>query len=389
MNPADFAPQMPGRLVPNLEGCHSFVPAALPPEIALSWELLEQVVAAEKGISRLAGLVQALPNPKLLVQPFINREAVLSSRIEGTVSGLDDVLQLQATGRVTHARSDALEVSNCAAALRHGLCRLGELPLCIRLLREMHSRLFQGLPGTGQPAGEFRSRQNWIGTPGTRIAEARYVPPPPDELPAALAALERFWNEPPALPLVVRLALAHYQFEAIHPFADGNGRIGRLLISLQLCAEQAMPEPLLHISAYLERRREEYYRLLLAVSQRGAWLPWMEFFAQGMAEEAADALTRTQRLLDLWQGYRRRLQTARSSALLLKLVDRLFEKPVFTVPETAEFLGVTYRAASLNIEKLVCAGMVQDVSLDRDLYPWSTKMFRAAEIVALLERPHT
>lgn len=178
MDIADFNDQDSGRLVPNHEGCHSFIPNPLPPDLPASWALHDRILLAEKGISRLAGVIQALPNPKLLVQPFINREAVLSSRIEGTVSGLDDVLQLQATGRAPTAPSDALEVSNCAAALRHGLSRLGELPLCLRLVREMHARLFQGLPVTGQPAGEFRSRQNWIGTSGTQIAEARYVPPP-------------------------------------------------------------------------------------------------------------------------------------------------------------------------------------------------------------------
>lgn len=182
------------------------------------------------------------------------------------------------------------------------------------------------------------------------------------------------------------LALAHYQFEAIHPFADGNGRIGRLLVSLQLCAEQAMPEPLLHISAYLERRREEYYRRLLAVSQQGAWLDWIKFFAEGVAEEADQALERTRKLLELWQDYRKRLQKARSSALLLKLVDRLFEQPVFTIPETARFLGVTYPAARSNIEKLVRVGLVQDLSPDWHLSPWGMKLFRADEIVALLSQ---
>jgi len=239
-----------------------------------------------------------------------------------------------------------------------------------------------GLAGEDLTPGEFRRSQNWIGPPGCTLNQATYVPPPPEELMGTLGDLEKFWHAPSPLPFVVRLALIHYQFEAIHPFLDGNGRIGRLLLTLLLCTEKVLPQPMLYLSAYFERHRSEYYQRLLAVSQRGEWSAWLSFFLRGVAEQSRDAVQRAEALLNLWQRYRTQLQTARASALVLRLIDDLFSRPYLTVSQAADRLGVTFRSASLNVGKLVKAGILDE--LPGRSYG---RVFRARAIVDVLEAP--
>ena len=361
MNPADFTDPATGALVRTPQGALAFVPAPLPPSLPLSWALVRHLSAADRQVSELRGVARTLPNPHLLIGSFVRREAVLSSRIEGTRADLSDLLLFEAGGRAEDP-SDAREVANYVRALEHGLSRRQEIPLSLRLIREMHERLLTGVRGGRLTPGEFRRTQNWIGPPGSTLDTATFVPPPPAEMLASLDALEQYLHAPSELPPLVRLALVHYQFEAIHPFLDGNGRIGRLRLTLMLAEEGILPEPLLYLSAYFERRRADYYRLLLAVSQRGAWEEWGTFFLEGVAEQSGDALRRAHRLMELWQAYRQRLQEARASAAALRLLDRLFAYPAVTVAQAAEALGVTLRAAQQNVERLAAAGVLKEVT---------------------------
>jgi Fic family protein len=351
MRAEDFNEHKPGHLVRTPQGYSAFAPNPLPPKLDVSWRLVKQVSDADRAMSELAGLVRMLPNPHLLIGPFIRREAVLSSRIEGTRASLSDLFFFEAANEAPPDASDVKEVANYVKALDHGLSRLNELPLSLRLIREMHERLMEGVRGEHLTPGEFRSSQNWIGPPGSTLMDAAYVPPPVDKMGRALDEFEKYLHAESEFPLLIRLALIHYQFEAIHPFLDGNGRIGRLLITLLLCAEDALPQPLLYLSAFFERYREDYYRALLAVSQRGEWTNWINFFLRGVEEQSRDAIKKSSRLLDLWRQYRQRLQSARASALALRLLDELFATPAMTYGGAANLLGVTQRAARLNVEK--------------------------------------
>lgn len=380
MQPSDFLNSAAGRVVKHERGYWAFIPHPLPPEIPLTWGFTSELLAAEKALGELAGIGRALPNPYLLIRPFMRREAVLSSRIEGTQASLSDLYYFEAADNPPAPGSDVREVRNYVLALEYGLRRLDELPISLRLLREIHAQLLEGIAAAHITPGEFRRSQNWIGPPGCTLHDAVFIPPPPPEMHAALGDLEKYWHAPSNLPLVVRLALIHYQFEAIHPFLDGNGRIGRLLISLLLCAEKLLPQPLLYLSAYFEARREEYYARLLAVSQQGAWTEWILFFLRGVAEQSRDAIRRSEALLALWREFREKFQTARSSALLLQLIDTLFQHPYLSISQAAEALQVTFRSASLNVGKLVQAGVLEE--LPGRSYG---RIFRAPKILQVLE----
>lgn len=292
----------------------------------------------------------------------MRREAVLSSRIEGTQASLSDLFYFEAAQSAAPPVPDVVEVFNYVRALEFGLERQKKLPISLRLVRELHERLMRGVRGQEQTPGEFRKSQNWIGPPGCALRDATFVPPPPKEMIAALDAFEKFLHVPTALPPLVRLALVHYQFEAIHPFRDGNGRIGRLLITLLLCVEGILPLPLLYLSAFFERHRDEYYRRLLAVSQRADWDGWITFFLNGVNQQATDAILRANRLFDLRNRYHKKVHSARSSSLLLKLVDSLFESPYTTATQAQKLLGVTWRAAQNNVDKLVKFGILREVT---------------------------
>jgi Fic family protein len=264
--------------------------------------------------------------------------------------------------------------------MEYGLVRLNKLPVSLRLLRELHERLMAGVRGEQLTPGEFRRSQNWIGPAGCTLMDAAYVPPPPDAMDDALGRLEQYLHASSSLPLLLRLAAIHYQFEAIHPFLDGNGRIGRLLNTLLLCSENALPAPLLYLSAYFERHRDEYYRLLLAVSQASRWDEWITFFLNGVTEQSRDAIGRSKQLLNLWQSYRATLQSARSSALQLQLVDELFSYPAITIGQAAKRLKVTQRSAQLNIEKLVRKSLLREETGKK-----RNRVFVAPEIIKIIE----
>ncbi|MGH9801333.1 MAG: Fic family protein, partial [Blastocatellia bacterium] len=341
----NFTANSPGQLVKAAQGYMAFVPNPLPPVLELSWDLVSHLSAAERAISQLAGVGRILPNPHLLIGTFVRREAVLSSRIEGTRASLSDLFFFEAEGERNHAQSDVQEVSNYVKAMDYGLSRLNDFPISLRLIREIHECLMAGVRGEHLTPGDFRRSQNWIGPAGCTLMDATYVPPPVDEMQRALGEFEKYLHADSELPLLVRLALIHYQFESIHPFLDGNGRVGRLLLTLLLCHHETLPQPLLYLSAFFERNRDDYYRLLLGVSQRGLWDEWVRYFLLGIEQQSKDAVKRAARLLELHQQYRDRLQSARASALLLSLIDDLFAHPVTTVSSAAESLGVTPRSA--------------------------------------------
>lgn len=386
MEPKRFESGAPGRLVRvgRGEGTYwAFVPAPLPPDLPFDGQWVRALSVADRALGELAGVGRTLPNPHLLVGPFLRREAVLSSRIEGTQADIADLYayeaaQLSLPG-LPQPASDAREVLNYVRALEYGLRRLETLPVCLRLIREVHERLMEGVRGGRAAPGTFRRSQNWIGRPGSTLADADFVPPPPGEMEAALDAFERYLHEGNEHPPLVRLALIHYQFEAIHPFLDGNGRIGRLILSLLLVHWNLLPLPLLHLSAFFERHQEAYYEGLRGVSERGAWREWLLFFLRGVAEQAEDAVARVNRLQDLQARWRRALEGARSSALPLRVADSLFEAPLLSIPQVQKRLGVTYHTARRCVERLVEAGIL------RQMGEWSYgKVFFAPDILGIV-----
>jgi Fic family protein len=389
MNPEQFINSSSGRVIQVGQGeiaYWSFVPNPLPPQLDFDSALIRLLSDADRALGELAGLGRALPNPHLLINPFIRREAVLSSRIEGTQADLADLYAFEAGQfelpgfKSTPPPADAREVLNYVRALEAGLKRLSELPVSLRLIREAHAQLMEGVRGNQAAPGEFRRTQNWIGAPGCTLNDATYVPPTVDEMQIALDALEKYLHSEAALPPLVRLALIHYQFEAIHPFIDGNGRIGRLLISLLLVHWNLLPLPLLYLSAFFEKHRQDYYDLLMAVSARGAWREWVSFFLRGVAEQARDAVVRAKRLQDLQSEWRHRLVQARASGLAFSLVDALFDSPVMTIPQAQRQLDVKqYHSARRHVRQLVKLGILKPV--DESTYG---KTFVAAEILRLI-----
>ncbi|HEV8564791.1 MAG TPA: Fic family protein [Actinomycetota bacterium] len=357
----------------------AFVPPPLPPGLNLDLGLVGALSAADRAIGELGGAGVWLPEPHLLIRPFLRREAVLSSKIEGTVTTLTDLVLFEADAPSGPKGSDVQEVFNYVRALENATEPGRTLPLSLRLIRDVHRTLMTGVRGGYATPGEFRRSQNWVGPPGCLLNEATYVPPPVDEMLACMNALELYLHEASDIPPLLRVALVHYQFEGIHPFLDGNGRVGRLLVSLLLLEWGLLPKPLLYLSAFFEAHRDEYYDRLLAVSTDGDWHGWARFFLEGVSAESADVIDRAKRLHDLRNEYRARLQVTRASALLLRLVDHLFEQPAIRIAVAEEILGVTFRAASLNVQKLLDAGILQEVT-GRE----RNRVFVAHEILGLL-----
>ncbi len=362
MDPADFTDQSPGQLLKSPEGQWAFVPAALTAWIDLDLGAVKLLTDAERGMGELVGVGKRLPNPHLLIGPFLRREAILSSRIEGTITTAQELLLFEAEEPETPPTPDVKEVRNYIDAMEYGLERLEKLPVCLRLIQELHERLMQNVRGEEHRPGEFRDRQNFIGTQGQTVNEARFVPPPVPEMHKALQEFELYLATPNDLPVLVQLALIHYQFETIHPFMDGNGRIGRLLITLLLCERGCIPQPLLYLSAYFERNRDAYMNHLLRLSQTGNWLDWVNFFVRGVADQSRDAIERANTLYILRDVYTKKMTAARSSALCLKLIDDLFAYPAISVARAAKRLGVTHRSAQLNVHKLVAQGILREAT---------------------------
>ena len=378
VSPRDIRRQPHGETVDCPGGYRAYVPAPLPPPITWDEGLTVGLSAADRAIGRLAGEGRRLPNPHLLIRPFVRKEAVLSSRIEGTQATLGELFAAEAGAAVERSPDDLREVGNYVAALEYGLERLETLPLSLRLVREMHEHLMQGVRGEVATPGEFRHSQNWIGPPGCTLQEATFVPPPPFELMSCLDSWERFLHDD-SLPPLVHAALVHAQFEAIHPFLDGNGRVGRLLITLLLVKQALVPSPLLYLSAYFEATSQEYYVRLLGVTEGGEWEEWLVYFLRGVAVQAEDAVDRIERIDGLLSDWKQKLASGQSR-LPERALDLFAENPFWTVRGVAGRLGVAFTTAQRAIDRLEDAGVVTRVGEAR-----RNRVYWAGAILDVLE----
>ena len=369
-----------GRTIRCAGGYRAFLPAPLPPPVEWEGTLVAALSHADLAVGRLAGEGSRLPNPPLLMRSFVRREAVLSSRIEGTRTTLAELLAAEADAKGVADSADLREVANYVAALEYGLDRLDTLPLSLRLIREIHERLMRGVRGDAATPGEFRRSQNWIGPPGCTLNDASYVPPPPDELMHCLDALERFLHDD-SLPVLVHAALVHAQFEAIHPFLDGNGRVGRLLITLLLVERGVLASPLLHLSAYFEETRDDYYAHLLAVTEAGAWEDWLAYFLRGLWLQANDALARIRRLDILFESWREDLGEALSPRLD-GVLSLFMERPFWTVGGIGKTLGIAYTTARRAVDRLEEAGIVSTSGQSR-----RNRIYCAHAVLTALDAP--
>ena len=368
-----------GSLVPTIDGEQAFVPCLLPRELVLSPRLVFLQDEASRAVSTLKGVGETVSNPRLLIRPLLRREALLSSMIEGTVASLTEVFSHEV--RQSKPTEDVREVINYVMALEAGIKALESLPISFRLVNQINERLLTGVRGEERHPGSFRAGQVWIGPPGSSIREARFVPPPPDQLRDLFLDWEEFANQSLEMPPLVRCAMMHYQFEAIHPYEDGNGRVGRLLITLYLIASGVLSAPLLYLSAYFERDRQRYYDELLNMSITGNWEQWLSYFLTGVRQEAQDMQTRIRSLRHLHDDYRQVLQSRRVPSSALQLLDDFFANPFMTVRAAANSLNMTASGASRVLDRLVDAGLVR-----RDTLGWPT-LYVADKILDTFERP--
>ncbi len=350
----------------QLSGYRAFIPKPLPPvpAIQLTGEIQRRLSDADIALGRLDGSIMILPNPDLFVMMYVRKEAVLSSQIEGTQSSLNDLLAAEAHLYAPQAPKDVDEVINYVAAMKHGLSRLPELPVSVRLIREIHAELLQGVRGHHLTPGELRTTQNWIGNAGCLLKEAMFVPPPPHVVPEILGQLETFLHEQNDLPTLIRIGLAHAQFETIHPFLDGNGRVGRLLMTFLLMHSEVLSKPVLYLSYYLKQHRARYYDLLQAIREHGAWEDWLIFFLQGVSEVSAQAAETSRKILAQRELYRTQIadELGRAGGNGHRVLEHLYKRPIVSVNDIMDLLQVTYPSANQLVEKLQQIGILQEVT---------------------------
>ena len=326
--------------------------------------MMASLSRADLALGRLDGAVETLPHPELFTAMYVRREAVLSSQIEGTQASLDDLVAAEARLRGVRPPGDVNEVINYTAALNFGIARLAELPLSGRLLREIHEILMTGVRGGHATLGVFRTTQNWIGASGATLSDAVFVPPPPETVPDQIGALEKFLHQPNELPLLVQVGLAHAQFETIHPFVDGNGRLGRLLITFLLCERSVLSKPVLYVSLTLKKRRQEYYQRLQAVRDHGAWEEWLVFFLDCVAEAAVDAARLAKSILSLREAHRDALvnEMGARAGKAIRLLERLYRDPYIEVNEAVRMLGVSYANANTIVWDMERLGILREAT---------------------------
>ncbi len=354
-----------GRYVKQRTGYAAFIPAPLPPDpaVALDGTLQSLLSRADQAVGRLDGVIQTVPNADFFVYMYVRREAVLSSQIEGTQSTLEDLLAAELEPQPAWRRlpQDVDEVVNYVRAMNYGLARVNDLPLSLRLITEIHRELRTGVRGAHRRPGEFRESQNWIGPENATLAEATFVPPPVHEMKQALDNFERFlYND--ELPALIHVGLAHAQFETIHPFLDGNGRVGRLLISFLLVHRGVLHRPLLYLSVYLRRHRAEYYDRLTAIRESGDWEGWLRFFLSGVAQTAEEAAVTARAILDLREQHRRLIQEHLPGANGLRLLDLLFERPLIQVNLVKNSLGIAFVTANKLVEQMESLELLQEIT---------------------------
>lgn len=381
MNQKDFAEGRSGCLVNAPQGFLAFVPNPLPPDIKFDMDLVLSLSKADAALSELSGLGGQLPNPHLLISPYIRREAVLSSRIEGTKASLSDLLidELEDIHSRRTPNDDIKEVRNYIHALEHGIKLLDELPLSLRLIREIHEKLMIGVRGDKATPGEFRRSQNWIGPAGSNPMTAPYVPPPVDNLMECLGEWEKFLHVRDVIPDLIQCAMMHVQFETIHPFLDGNGRVGRLLVTFFLMERKRLSQPLLYLSAFIDAHKNDYYELLQRVRTHGDWNSWIRFFLQGVTEIATEAGAQARELHNLREQYRGQL---RDKPNAMGLLDELFINPYMTITRATKILNKTHPTAKTAVAVLEEAGILREMSGRQ----WG-RVYVCAPVLDALEKP--
>lgn len=355
-----------GRYVNQPTGYRAFIPEPLPPNppVQIDGELQVLLSQADRALGRLDGSIQTLPHPDLFVYMYVRKEAVLSSQIEGTQSSLQDVLAAEAKILSPDRPQDVDEVVNYVRAMKHGLNRLDELPVSARLIREIHAELLRGVRGSHLTPGELRTSQNWIGPAGCTLNEATFVPPPPHEVAQHLAELEKFLHSKTQLPLLIKIGLAHVQFETIQPFLDGNGRVGRLLITFLLCEQQVLLKPVLYLSYFFKQHRQAYYDHLQSVRDAGTWEDWLAFFLRGVVEVSGQATETARQILDLREQHRHAIteNLGRAAGNGYRVLEHLYEHPIVSVNEVQKLIGTTYPAANDLVSKFVDSGILHEIT---------------------------
>jgi Fic family protein len=346
--------QRSGVYVKQTTGYRAFIPTLLPPKpaVKIEGELQNLLSRADMALARLDGVAQMLPNVDLFIAMYVKKEALLSSQIEGTQASLDDLFAYE-NGDKLENLNNVTEVVNYVKAMNYGLDRLQSLPMSLRLIKEIHAILLEGARGSERLPGEFKRSQNWIGPPGCSLNEASYVPPPPHEALEAMGGLERYFHDKERLPILVDCALIHYQFETIHPFLDGNGRMGRLLITFYLCGKGVLHKPLLYLSYYFKKNRQEYYDRLNMVRETGNYEQWVDYFLKGVVDIAGAAMDTARQILELQTNHRRLLWEKKiSSPIAVGILEQLFYTPTVSIARIAERFNVSYQAASTLVAQL-------------------------------------
>lgn len=375
-----------GNVIHNIRGYESFIPAKLPPipPVAIDDEMQALLSEADRKLGRLDGITEILPNPDLFVAMYVKKEAVLSAQIEGTQASLVDVLnEPSVQNKKEYSPNGVQEVVNYVNAMNYGLQRLSELPLSLRLIREIHSILLQGVRGANKNPGEFRTSQNWIGPTGCTLASAVFVPPEPSELGQVLSDLEKYFYDETPIPSLIKIALIHAQFETIHPFLDGNGRMGRLLITFWLCQQKILSKPLLYLSYYFKIHRSDYYQALMGVRLNGDWEAWIKFFLKGVASVSDEAIESSKAIIQLQQRYSTLINnTERSSSNHHLLLSALFENPLISKKDVADLLTIAPATAGAIVDSFCELGILQDNTPEKQRY----KQYLFKEYFNILQR---
>ena len=386
MNPETFKNSTAGKCTRTISRppYWAYVPNPLPPKIEVDWGLASLLSKADITLGKLSGAGQLLPNPHLLISPFIRREAVMSSRIENIQSGLEDLFLFEADETDPPPVSDVKEVINYVRAMEYGIKRLPELPISSRLICEIHEILMEEVRGERATPGLLRTSQNWIGSPGCTLMDATYVPPPVPEMKQCFSDLEKYIHSAPQEPALIQCALVHYQFEAIHPFLDGNGRIGRLLITFMLLERKLLSQPLLYLSDFFEQHRDEYYELLLNVSQKGDWKAWFTFFLNGVRQQSEDALLTVQELLDLQNRYRAIATGPRVPKVVNRLIEYLFASPIISISVLSKAWKITYSTVQRGVDYLIEKDILREITGGQ-----RNRLFVAREILNIIMTERT
>ncbi|MCZ7396041.1 MAG: Fic family protein [Candidatus Methanoperedens sp.] len=354
-----------GKFVMQSGGYKAFIPAPLPPAPPIEYddELQLLLSKADRDLARLDGITTVLPNADLFIAMYVKKEALLSSQIEGTQASLEGVLEFEADLTPKEDVNEIKDVINYIKALNYGMSRLNELPMSLRLIREIHKNLLEGTRGANRNPGEFREFQNYIGAPGASLNKAIFVPPPPDIVIPAMEELEKFFHRKDDIPPLVKIALIHAQFETIHPFLDGNGRVGRLLITFYLYWKGILSRPLLYLSFYLKKNRAAYYDLLMKVRREGAWEDWIKFFLEGVSETSQEAANTAREIIKLKDVLITKLyENSIASVYAVKLIDLLFEKPVISTKDVVEKLKVSTVTANELVRRFVTIGILREIT---------------------------